>query len=362
MSENYILENNESEPEFIACALQVSCNGVNLCPDAESARARIAETIKKIEGYASTASNFLKWFYGVPVGLVALPEYAVTGFPMKESPAEWREKACMAYDGPEYEALGKIAQDNKIFLAGNIYEVDPNFPELYFQVCFIIGPSGDVILRYRRLSSSFEPTPHDVWDKYLDIYGLDGVFPVAKTEIGNLAMIASEEILYPEFTRMHVMRGAEVIIHPTSEPGSPQLTIKEIARRSRAVENMAYVVSANSASIDNIPIPPFTCSGMSKIVGPDGEVISEASQGGESMSANAVLDIGGLRRKRRRVGMANILSRQAYGLFAESYAQADFHRGNFLLEDGEVIEPPDRDVFRRRQEANVERLIKAGLL
>jgi hypothetical protein len=155
MSENYILDNNESEPEFIACALQVSCNGVNLCPDAESARARIAETIKKIEGYASTASNFLKWFYGVPVGLVALPEYAVTGFPMKESPAEWREKACMAYDGPEYEALGKIAQDNKIFLAGNIYEVDPNFPELYFQVCFIIGPSGDVILRYRRLSSSF---------------------------------------------------------------------------------------------------------------------------------------------------------------------------------------------------------------
>jgi predicted amidohydrolase len=175
-------------------------------------------------------------------------------------------------------------------------------------------------------------------------------------------MIASEEILYPEFTRMHVMRGAEVIIHPTSEPGSPQLTIKEIARRSRAVENMAYVVSANSASIDNIPIPPFTCSAMSKIVGPDGEVMTEAGQGGESMSANAILDIGGLRRKRRRVGMANILSRQAYGLFAESYAQADYHRSNFLLKDGEVVEPPNRDVFRRRQEANVERLIKAGLL
>ena len=39
-----------------------------------------------------------------------------------------------------------------------------------------------------------------------------------------------------------------------------------------------------------------------------------------------------------------------------------FHRGNFLLEDGEVVEPPNRDIFRRRQEENVERLIKAGLL
>jgi predicted amidohydrolase len=219
-----------------------------------------------------------------------------------------------------------------------------------------------VILRYRRLTSSFEPTPHDVWDKYLDLYGLDGVFPVARTEIGNLAMIASEEILYPEFTRMHVMRGAEVIIHPTSEPGSTRPTIKEIARLSRAVESMAYVVSANSASIDNIPIPAYTCSAMSKIVDMHGHILAEAGQGGESMSANAVLDIEGLRRARRRIGMANILSRQAYGLFAESYAQADFHRANYLLDDGQVVEPPDRDIFRQRQAANIERLIKAGLL
>ena len=351
-----------SGPEFIAVALQVACNGVNLISDVAEARARIAGTIGTIEGYVTTASNFCQWFYGVPVKLVALPEYAVTGFPMKESPAEWREKACFAYDGPEYEALGKIAQDNNIFLAGNVYEVDPNFPQLYFQVCFIIGPSGDVILRYRRLTSSFEPTPHDVWDKYLDIYGLDGVFPVARTEIGNLAMIASEEILYPEFTRMHVMRGAEVIIHPTSEPGSPQLTIKELCRRARAVESTAYVVSPNSASIDNIPIPAYTCSAMSKIVDMHGRVLAEAGAGGESMSANAVLDIGALRRERRRIGMANILSRQAYGLFADSYAEADFHRGNFLLQDGEVIEPPDRDIFRRRQEENIERLISAGLI
>jgi len=355
-------KNEEAIPDYIACALQVSCYGVNLISDIAEARKCIAGTIDKIGGYAATASSFLQFFYGAPCRLVVLPEYAVTGFPMKESPAEWREKACFAYDGPEYEALGKIAQDNDIFLAGNVYEVDPHFPELYFQVCFIIGPSGDVILRYRRLTSSFEPTPHDVWDKYLDIYGLDGVFPVARTEIGNLAMIASEEILYPEFSRMHVMRGAEVIIHPTSEPGSTQPTIKEIARRARAVENMAYVISANSASIENIPIPPYTCSAMSKIVDMHGQILTEAGQGGESMSANAVLDIDGLRRTRRRLGMANILSRQAYGLFADSYAQADFHRANFLLDDGKVVEPSDREMFRRRQAGNVERLIKSGLL
>ncbi len=348
--------------EYTAVALQVSVKGVNRCTDRASSRARINENIERFAGYATTATNFLRFFYGLPVRLVALPEYAVTGFPMKESPAEWRDRACLEYNGPEYEALGRIAEQNDIYLSGNVYEIDPNFPELYFQTCFIIGPNGDVILRYRRLTSCFEPTPHDVWDKYLDLYGIDGVFPVAKTEIGNLGTIASEEILYPEITRCVTMRGAEVILHPTSEPGSAELTIKEVCRLARAIENQVYVVAANTATIDDIPIPPYTCSAMSKIVDYNGHILAEAAQGGEAFNSNAVIDVGALRRTRRRTAMANVMSRQPFEIYADSYANADFHRGNFLLRDGKVIVPPDRETFRRRQEANIERLVKAGIL
>jgi len=348
--------------EYTAIALQVSVKGVNRCKDRESSRARIQENIKRISEYTATAASFLKFFYGAPVRLVALPEYAVTGFPLKESPAEWRDRACLEQNGPEYEALGAVAQAHNLFLSGNVYEIDPHFPELYFQTCFIIGPNGDVILRYRRLTSCFEPTPHDVWDKYLDIYGMEGVFPVARTEIGNLGTIASEEILYPEITRCVTMRGAEVILHPTSEPGSAELTIKEVCRRARAIENQVFVVAANTATIDDIPIPAYTCSAMSKIVDYNGHVLAEASQGGEAMNANAIVDIGALRRTRRRTAMANVMSRQPFDIYASSYASHDFHQGNFLLKDGKVIEPPDRETFRRRQEANIERLVKAGLL
>jgi predicted amidohydrolase len=355
-------DDKKEGPEFIGVALQVSVKGVNRCTDRESSRARINENLKRIGEYTTTASNFLRFFYGVPVRLVALPEYAVTGFPLKESPAEWRDRACLEQRGPEYETLGKIAQSNNIFLSGNVYEIDPHFPELYFQTCFIIGPNGDVILRYRRLTSCFEPTPHDVWDKYLDIYGREAIFPVARTEIGNLGTIASEEILYPEITRCVVLNGAEVILHPTSEPGSAELTIKEVCRRARAIENLVYVVAANTATIDDIPIPPYTCSAMSKIVDYNGHVLAEAAQGGEAFNSNAVIDIGALRRTRRRVAMANVMSRQPFEIYAESYAKARYHEGNFLLKDGKVIVPPDRETFRRRQQANIERLVKAGLL
>jgi predicted amidohydrolase len=355
-------EQNIDGPEYIAVALQVSVKGVNRCKDRESSRARIRENLQRIGEYATTATGFLNFFYGLPVRLIGLPEYAVSGFPMKESPAEWRDRACLEQNGPEYEELGKIAQNNKIFLAGNVYEIDPAFPELYFQTCFIIGPNGNVILRYRRMTSCFEPTPHDVWDKYIDTYGADSIFPVARTEIGNLGTIASEEILYPEITRCVAMRGAEVILHPTSEPGSAELTIKEVCRRARAIENQVFVVASNTATIDDIPIPAYTCSAMSKIVDYNGHVLAEAAQGGEAFNSNAVIDIGALRRTRRRTAMSNVMSRQPFDIYADSYRNARYHLGNYLLKDGKVIEPPDRETFRRRQAGNIERLVKAGLL
>ncbi len=97
-----------------------------------------------------------------------------------------------------------------MFISGNWYELDEHFPDLYFQTSFIISDEGELVLRYRRLNSMYAPTPHDVLAKYIEVYGRESLFPVAKTSIGNLACIASEEILYPEIARCLAMQGAEV--------------------------------------------------------------------------------------------------------------------------------------------------------
>jgi predicted amidohydrolase len=285
-----------------------------------------------------------------------LPEYFLTGFPMGESLAVWGEKACLEMAGAEYEALGRIAQKNKIFLAGNAYELDPNFPGLYFQTCFVLDPTGSIVLRYRRLNSMFAPTPHDVWDKYLDCYGLDGVFPVAKTAIGNLAAVASEEILYPEVARCLALRGAEIFVHSTSEVYGTALTPKDAAKISRAVENMAYVISANTAGIANIPIPIASTDGGSKSVDYRGLVLAETGSG-ESMAAFAEIDLEALRRYRRRPGLNNMLSRQRLELYADSYRQSHFYPANTML-DGEV----DRKHFIQTQRETIERLAKLGVI
>jgi predicted amidohydrolase len=350
-----------TEPRtFTAIAMQLAAHSVEHCGSREEARAQILGHIGEVEAQIRASSIFVAQYGGSPVRLAVLPEYLFTSYPGRIAIPDFATLAAFDLDGAEYEALGKMASALGMFIAGNAYETDKHFPGLYFQASFVISPDGKIVLRYRRLNSMFAPTPHDVWSKYLDVYGQDGVFPVAKTEIGNLAAIASEEILYPEIARAHALRGAEIFVHSSSEIGSPMTTPKMIAKRARAFENMAYVVSANTAGILKASIPTGGPDGNSMVVDYKGNVLAE-SNGGETFTAFADIDLTALRAARRRPGMTNMLARQRNALFAETY-EADTHQhANSLIASG-VVKTPDRDHFQRMMEATIERLAKDGLI
>ncbi|NBC89009.1 MAG: nitrilase, partial [Alphaproteobacteria bacterium] len=197
---------------------------------------------------------------------------------------------------------------------------------------------------------------------YLDKYGLEGVFPVARTEIGNLAAIASEEILYPEIARALALRGAEVFCHSSSEIGSPLATNKDIAKQARAFENLAFVVSANTAGISGTAMPLSSAEGNSQVVDWKGRVVAQSGDG-ETFTAFAPIDLGGLREARRTPAMTNTLARQRPALVAAAYAAAaePFQGPDGMMADGEAA-IPTRDYFARAQEEVIERLIKAGVI
>lgn len=345
---------------YAAVAMQLTAQSVEGAADRKAVTAQVLRQVEATAAAIRTSSIFIEQYGGAPVKLAVLPEYLFTSYPGRISIPNFAAKAAFDKDGPEYEALGKMAQSLGLFVAGNAYETDVHFPGLYFQASFVIAPTGNIVLRYRRLTSMFAPTPHDVWDKYLDIYGLDGVFPVAKTEIGNLAAIASEEILYPEIARAMALRGAEIFVHSSSEIGSPMATPKMIAKRARAFENMAYVVSANTAGIHGTTLPLASADGNSMIIDYKGHVIAE-SNSGETFTAFADIDLAALRAARRKPGMTNTLSRQRSALFAATYSADTHQQTNSLIENG-AIKIPDRDHFLKINEATIDRLAKAGLI
>ncbi len=349
--------NDAGVPAYAALALQVTVDAVNRCPDAAAARARIEASLDRIAKQVAASRQFI----GPHLKLVVLPEYFLTGYPMGESAGDWRRRACIDPQGPEYERLGRIAQESGVYLSGNLYETDPNFPELYFQTSFVLDDAGNPILRYRRLISMYGPTPHDVLDRYLDVYGADSLFPVADTPLGRLAAVASEEILFPEVSRALALKGAELLCHSSSEVASPALTPKNAAKLARAYENHVYVVSANTAGVSGIDLPGRSVDGGSKVVDHLGRVLAEAAAG-ESMAAWADVRIDALREHRRRPGMFNVLTRQRLGLFANAYRDDAVHPANTLLDaDGGTI-APERAHFGEVQRTVIRALMERGVI
>lgn len=342
---------------YVALALQTTCFAVNDAADPAASRARMLESISRVARQIAAAKRFV----GPDVRLIVLPEYFLTGFPMGESAATWTRIAALRQGGEEYAALGKVARETDVFLAGNAYEQDEHFPNLYFQTSFLIDPAGQVILRYRRLISLYGPSPYDVWDRYLEVYGPEALFPVAETELGRMAAIASEEILYPEIARALALRGAEVFLHSSSEVASPLPTPKNIAKQARSIENLAYVVSANTAGIEGIAIPAASTDAGSKIVDYRGLVLAEAGHG-ESMAAHAEIDIAALRRYRRRPGMGNHLSRQPIDLWRAALEGRAGQPRNSLLDDSGTPVTPAMDLYRERQRSVIEKLAHLGII
>ena len=336
---------------YKALGLQVSCHAINGMTRHE-ARSRVLSRIDAI--YLQIQAS--KARLGPRLRLVVLPEYVFTGHPLSEEFAEWADLASFDRDGVEYARLAEASLSLGIYLSVNAYERDEHFPGIYFQACVIFGPDGSTVLRYHRLNSLFSVTPYDVLDRYLEIYGEKSLFPVAHTEVGNLAAIASEEILFPEVARCCALRGAEVFVHNTSELSSALPTTKAVAKLARAAENNAYVVSANTSGLHGTTLPAYSGDGGSVIVDYRGITLAAAAQG-ESMAANAEIDLAALRRHRRTPGQDSLLSRQRPALYAAVYSQADVYPRNTV--DGSVV---SRQHLVQTQGQVIDRLVSEGLL
>src|SRR5690606_12117590 len=64
--------------------------------------------------------------------LVVLPEFAFQGPPRTTPTSSWIERACATIPGPITDQLAEVAKRHNIYIAGNHFEVDPRWPDRYF--------------------------------------------------------------------------------------------------------------------------------------------------------------------------------------------------------------------------------------
>ena len=183
------------------------------------------------------------------VKLAMFSEYGIIGQFRPRSVEEWLEIA-ETIPGDVTEKIGAKAKSLGMFISGNLFERDPDWPGRLFNSSFIVSPEGKVILKYRKhngpnnLNTTYTG-PGDVYTEYVERHGEDAFFPVVDTEIGQLACMSCTDIVFPEMARAFGLKGAEVILHPTAEPYAPDHDAWDALRQARAYDNMCYLLSCN---------------------------------------------------------------------------------------------------------------------
>ncbi|MCA8895954.1 MAG: hypothetical protein KDA48_11915 [Amphiplicatus sp.] len=253
------------------------------------------------------------YFWELPARLVVLPEYFLQGVttPGKgEHGIEGFMKKAITLDGPEMQKLGQKAKEYNLYIAGGgVIEKVPEFPDRWFNTAFIIGPSGNVELRYHKwhipASIGLGTSPHDIFDEYREVFGGDikTLFPVLDTEIGKLGTMTCHDGCTPEVSRALGYNGCEVICHPVAlqeiEGVSEPWDFWMFTRRARAHDNMAYVLGSNWGKVDYDYYPRAFCPGRSFVIDYTGMVL-RCAEYPEEQVIGATIDIEALREHRSR--------------------------------------------------------------
>ncbi len=179
------------------------------------------------------------------------PEFCFTGAGYPTVPDLLGDSVDAA--GPEVAKLRQWARDNSIYTAAEFLETDPAFPPRAFNSAFLIDDRGELILTHRKLQcvdvygALPDTTPGSIYDDYVAKNGVEHLYRIVDTPLGEIGVIIGFEIVFPEISRALANTGVEVILHLTAEGYSSWRGAWHALRRKRAFENRACLLCSNKA-------------------------------------------------------------------------------------------------------------------
>lgn len=284
--------------------------------------------------------------------VIVFPEGWLQGYSHARSTDDWRA-VCIEVPGLETARLGEFAREHQVYLAGAAFERDLDWPEVWFTTGFIVGPSGKVELRYRKLQEHNveglipNASPADVYSEYIERYGEDSIFPVLDTPYGRLAVIVENDLNFFELTRIFTFHGAEIFLHPTAEENGPLAEAWDQARRSRCYENLCYLASANIGQIVSENRAANVSRGYSTVVDFLGNHLARIEGGGESVMV-APIELERLRQRRTEVRM-NYPAQVKSELFGKEFGK----RTLMPNDTGPATRETGAETIRRLQEEDL---------
>lgn len=238
--------------------------------------------------------------WGSKVDLICMHEFPIQGF----QPWNRKELNQIAYElpGPESVAIGERAKRYGCYISYGCYVKEKDWPDHIINMSVLVGPDGNIVSKQwkaRNILGLFGDgaligtTVYDVLDRYVEMYGWDAVLPIARTDIGNIAITAVgvEPMLYTCLG----LKGAEILVLSVTGGSNAESAIQT------ARANRLYTLGVgNAVSPNNIGFPESsgTRDEGTVIVDPRGTVLAKTNNHHEDI-ITARIPIGDFRKTRR---------------------------------------------------------------
>lgn len=179
---------------------------------------------------------------------------------------------------------GNIARQNGIVLVTSLFE--KRATGLYHNTSVVFEKDGSIAGMYRKMHIPDDPA---YYEKFYFTPGDIGFYPI-KTSVGHLGVQICWDQWFPEGARLMALRGADILIYPTAIGYESSDTKEEQERqrdawltvqRGHAVANGLPVVTVNRVGHEEDPsghTNGIMFWGSSFVVGPQGELLSQASK------------------------------------------------------------------------------------
>ena len=335
-----------------------------------------ADYLKNLKYIADSIRVAVYWCrVDLPVRLVVISEGALSGWWPEGGEGHLKAYKELAPEipGEETDFLAGLCKEMGFYLVGQLQAKDEELmKDRIFNINFIISPKGEVIHKHHKTAYCYqEPmvAPSDIWDVYLKKYGDDpvklfeAIYPVARTEIGNIGTTNCAEGSFPEVARGLALNGAEIITRPQYPDPWKGNNMFEVQNRSHAIFNTCYVIAPCIAGqVGFLPHAPEhrTSNGHSQIIDYRGNIMSERVDSGESW-VSAIINIDGLRDFRVRSLWQNLvkdLRIEEYKVIYDAMmAKGGIYPRNLCMEEPPLDEPEAAELSRHQ----VNKMVELGI-
>lgn len=198
-------------------------------------------------------------------------------------------------DGPIQSFLADAARKHKMWLVGGTAPLAAESPDRIRAASLLYDDQGRRAARYDKIH--LFDVEIDGGERYCESDCLEpgSEVKVAETPFARIGLSICYDVRFPELYRNMHDRGVELITIPSAFTATTGRAHWEILVRTRAVENLCYVIAANQGGSHANGRETW---GHSMIVDPWGQVLAEVDYGAGVACAD--LDFGQMKQLRQR--------------------------------------------------------------